>query len=252
MIVKAACSLLSVLLGGQVSLVARPVAREPLAIATAQCEHFALTVTEPRRLLPLESFTLEGERVQLGWKPLALLLAPLWLLVAPALLPMLLGVWLVAPGGPRAGTLAFDALEREADFARGAWPAVLSAVLSTITRATLPALLVDAAERPGGAALGGLSQSVPSSTCTGASVKGTKLVFDGRVPLYGNGQPPLEYTLRTGVRPLRSDVGLDGTPLGAARSTLCIALAAAFVSRRTPTRQHHSLAHAEDRCRTVR
>ncbi len=47
MIVKTACSLLSVLLGGQVSLVARPVAREPLAqplaIATAQCEHFALT-----------------------------------------------------------------------------------------------------------------------------------------------------------------------------------------------------------------
>ena len=96
------------------------------------------------------SLTLEGENVQFGWKAPALLLAPFWLLIAPRLLPLLLAAWLAAPAGPTTGLLFFDALVRERDLARGAWPAVLSAVLTAITRASLPALLIELADSADG------------------------------------------------------------------------------------------------------
>jgi len=143
------------------------------------------------------------------------------LILAPRLLPLLLAAWLAAPAGPTAGLLFFDALVRERDLARGAWPAVLSAVLTAITRASLPALLIELADAADGTAPQdplGLRNRVPSSECVGASVAGAKLVFEGRVAVQG--QPPLAYTLRTGVSAHRSSVGLDGAPLASECSQL--------------------------------
>ena len=146
------------------------------------------------------------------------------LILAPRLLPLLLAAWLAAPSGPAGGLLFFDSLVREEDLARGAWPAVLSAVLTAITRASLPALLVDLADAADGTAPQdplGLRSRVPSSECVGASVAGAKLVFEGRVSAV-QGQPSLAYTLRTGVSEHRSALGLDGiTPLANECSSLC-------------------------------
>ena len=107
---------------------------------------------------------------------------------------------------------------------RGAWPAVLSAVLTAITRASLPALLLELADAADGTAAQdplGLRSRVPSSECVGASVAGAKLVFEGRVNAV-QGQPPLAYTLRTGVSCRRSALGLDGvTRLASECSSLC-------------------------------
>lgn len=195
------------------------------------------------------SLTIEGESVQLGWKLPALLLAPLWyerapvwcssstvvlcgyhvhavgrLILAPRLLPLLLAAWLAAPSGPKGGLLFFDSLVHEEDLTRGAWPAVLSAVLTAITRASLPALLLELADAADGTAAQdplGLRSRVPSSECVGASVAGAKLVFEGRVNAV-QGQPPLAYTLRTGVSCRRSALGLDGvTRLPSECSSLC-------------------------------
>jgi len=146
------------------------------------------------------------------------------LILAPRLLPLLLAAWLAAPSGPAGGLLFFDSLVREEDLARGAWPAVLSAVLTAITRASLPALLIELADAADGTAPQdplGLRRRVPSSECVGASVAGAKLVFEGRANA-GQGQPPLAYTLRTGVSARRSALGLDGiTPLASECSSLC-------------------------------
>lgn len=220
-VLRSVASLVGLIIGGQVELALRPARRanQKPWFLTTRCDEFSLTVTEARHLLPVESFSLEGERVQLGWKWPALLLAPLWLLLAPKLLPVLLCLWLGAPGGPKAGTLEFDAVVRETDFGRGLWPAVWSDVLSTITRSSLPALLVELAETGGAEQLSGLGSSIPASQCAGASVVGSKLVFEGRLPV--RGQDSLEYTVRTGVKPRRSTVGLDGALLAAPHSTLC-------------------------------
>ena len=146
------------------------------------------------------------------------------LILAPRLLPLLLAAWLAAPSGPAGGLLFFDSLVREEDLARGAWPAVLSAVLTAITRASLPALLIELADAADGTAPQdplGLRRRVPSSECVGASVAGAKLVFEGRANA-GQGQPPLAYTLRTGVSARRSALGLDGiTSLASECSSLC-------------------------------
>ena len=146
------------------------------------------------------------------------------LILAPRLLPLLLAAWLAAPSGPKGGLLFFDSLVHEEALMRGAWPAVLSAVLTAITRASLPALLLELADAADGTAaqdpLGPRSR-VPSSECVGASVAGAKLVFEGRVNAV-QGQPPLAYTLRTGVSCRRSALGLDGvTRLASECSSLC-------------------------------
>lgn len=220
-VLKSVASLLGLIIGGQVELALRPARRASGTpwLVTMRCDEFALTVTEARHLLPVESFSLEGEHVQLGWKGPALLLAPLWLLLAPKLLPVLLCLWLAAPGGPKAGSLEFDAVVRESSFGRGLWPVVWSNVLSTITRSSLPALLVDLAETGGAEQLSGLGSSIPASQCAGVSVVGSKLVFEGRLPMREQGA--LEYTVRTGVKPRHSAVGLDGALLAAPHSTLC-------------------------------
>jgi len=145
------------------------------------------------------------------------------LILAPRLLPLLLAGWLAAPSGPTHGLLFFDSLVNEKDLARGAWPAVLSAVLTAITRSSLPALMIELADAADGTApqdpLG--RSRVPSSQCVGASVAGGKLVFEGRANAV-QGQPPLAYTLRTGVSARRSALGLDGiTPLASECSALC-------------------------------
>lgn len=146
------------------------------------------------------------------------------LILAPRLLPLLLAAWLAAPSGPQGGLLFFDSLVHEEDLTRGAWPAVLSAVLTAITRASLPALLLELADAADGTAAQdplGLRSRVPSSECVGASVAGAKLVFEGRVNAV-QGQPPLAYTLRTGVSCRRSALGLDGvTRLPNECSSLC-------------------------------
>ena len=146
------------------------------------------------------------------------------LILAPRLLPLLLAAWLAAPSGPKGGLLFFDSLVHEEALTRGAWPAVLSAVLTAITRASLPALLLELADAADGTAAQdplGLRSRVPSSECVGASVAGAKLVFEGRVNAV-QGQPPLAYTLRTGVSCRRSALGLDGvTRLASECSSLC-------------------------------
>ena len=213
---------LGLLLGAQVRLIARPSAMKPQALLTGSCDQFSLTVSDGRRVLPMESFSVESRSpVQLGWKAPALLITPIWVLLAPHLLPVLMVVWLGFPGGPQSGALDFDALIRERDLneRRGAWPALLSAVLTAIARASLPALLLDHAEAPGGAPR--LGARVPSSECVGASVVGSKLVFEGRVPVKGG--EALEYTLRTGVSARRStELGVpEGTPAAGEHSTVC-------------------------------
>ena len=146
------------------------------------------------------------------------------LILAPRLLPLLLAAWLAAPSGPKGGLLFFDSLVHEEALTRGAWPAVLSAVLTAITRASLPALLLELADAADGTAVQdplGLRSRVPSSECVGASVAGAKLVFEGHVNAV-QGQPPLAYTLRTGVSCRRSALGLDGvTRLASECSSLC-------------------------------
>ena len=120
------------------------------------------------------------------------------LILAPRLLPLLLAAWLAAPSGPKGGLLFFDSLVHEEALTRGAWPAVLSAVLTAITRASLPALLLELADAADGTAAQdplGLRSRVPSSECVGASVAGAKLVFEGRVNAV-QGQPPLGQAVR--------------------------------------------------------
>jgi len=112
-LLRSISAVLSLLLGGKVSLVARPPAAAPLALLSARCEEFSLSITEGRRILPFKcaapvkprtremkcagcllrrpslatslrsSLTIEGESVQLGWKAPALLLAPLWYETTP-------------------------------------------------------------------------------------------------------------------------------------------------------------------------
>ena len=284
-LLRSVSAVLSLLLGGKASIVARPPADAPLALLSARCEEFSFSITEGRRILPFKCVAVPVEPGLVGRSvcrmptempasrttvaqlahdrrrertarletscaaPGTTLVRDYHackfgavatpsssaccsyhmhaigrLILAPRLLPLLLAAWLAAPSGPTGGLLFFDSLVREKDLARGAWPAVLSAVLTAITRASLPALLVDLADAADGTAPQdplGLRRRVPSSECVGASVAGTKLVFEGRVNAV-QGQPPLAYTLRTGVSPHHSALGFDGiTPLASECSSLC-------------------------------
>jgi len=221
---RLAASVVALVLGGHVELTARPpTGAPPRAIAVSTCDEFSLSVTDASRILPFESLTLEGRDVALGWKLPALLLAPLWLVFARRLVPMLLIVMLASPARSR-GVLSFDTVVREHHLARGVWPAVMSAILSSITRASLPALLVEAAASDGVAdpasGLAPASSRLPPSQCAGVSVAGSKLVFDGRVLVQGSNEP-LEYKLRTGVAIQRAANALDGSPLPTDADVLC-------------------------------
>lgn len=177
------------------------------ALAGGQVDSLAIAWTgQPGRgLLPLGSFTLEGEALEFGWKAPALTLAPLWLIFARQAIPYLAVILLVLPAGPRSGNLAFDALVPQEALNRGAWPSILSSVLSTITRSSLPAMLMGNAD----AAAGLPSETaLPSSTCTGASIEADCLVLEGRVQLTNAEleSEELAYTMRTRMRAERDTI----------------------------------------------
>mmetsp|Transcript_18657 Transcript_18657/g.56334 ORF Transcript_18657/g.56334 Transcript_18657/m.56334 type:complete len:269 (+) Transcript_18657:1-807(+) len=223
MLVRLGCTalagVLSLLLGARVQLEATlphvgPLAF-PLSVLTGRLASFSLCAREAGGPLPFETLSLEGEHLQLGWKLPALLGAPFWLFFVRERAPVIFLVMLllVGPPGPKGGQLRFDFLVRESHLRAGAWPTILSVVLSTITRASLPALLV-------GLQTAETRRLLPDSECTGCSVVGKKLVMDGLVRL-GAGRSPLQYTLRTGVLPRRLNVAPDGTELPFPVSTLC-------------------------------
>jgi hypothetical protein len=117
----------------------------PLALLTAQMDSVSVTASIARRgPLPFESLTLEGDNVQCGWKLPALLSAPFCVLLLrqPSTLLALALLLLIGPPGPKGGLLRFDFLVRDSDLQSGVWPTLFSAVLSSITRSSLPALFV--------------------------------------------------------------------------------------------------------------
>lgn len=143
-----------------------------LQLLTASLDEFSLSIVNAKRLLPFESFTLDGSNdLQFGWKLPALLAAPFWLLLARRLVPYLFLLLVFGPVGPRAGELSYDLLVREHDLNRGVWPRVLSWVLTTITSASLPGVALSLAESE---AIGDtvVPGHVPASTCKSASVSG--------------------------------------------------------------------------------
>lgn len=156
-------------------------------LLTARLDDFSLSVDNAQRLLPFESFTLDGsDDLQLGWKLPALIMAPFWIIFARRLAPYLFMLLIFGPAGPRSGSLplptpllpnsyptptqlvpsssppsyptptplisprsgslSYDLLVREADLNRGVWPRVLSWVLTTITSASLPGVVLSLAE----------------------------------------------------------------------------------------------------------
>jgi hypothetical protein len=232
--------LLGLLLGARVELSVTPSRSAPLSPLTLQLASLSMTATalgeDSRAALPVRSASLAavGEGVQLGWKPLALLAAPFWLLVPSALrastLSLLLLLLLGAPDGPSGGVLEFEVFASEEDLNAGAWRPLLGTVLSGISRNSLPGVLatLNADGTPSNA------QLPPSlrSRCTAARVCGNKLELDGQVKLKapigaapGGGAAslragaPLDYTLRTGLAAQR--VNLDEVvAVGARRDSL--------------------------------
>ena len=168
-----------------------------------------------RALLPVQGGSMIASDVELGWKAPALLLAPMWMLVSPPLLPLLLLAWLKLPNTGR-GQLEWDLYVDSISLNRGLWRFMLGLVLDGIGRSSLPAMLNS---------LDGGVGNLPRSLCTGVSVakKGGKLVLDGQLQRFATrrldrsvqtGQElvmvgPLDYTLRMGLRPGR--VAKDGT-----------------------------------------
>ena len=198
--------LLGLLVGGRVD-VSIP-ERAPIAarLGFAPLSSLELTAT-PRDApapLPLESCFISGDNVVLGWKFPALLLAPLWLIVRPAYLPLLLILWFTLPGSG-SGALDFEFYLRADSLSRGVWRFMLGLVLDGIGRSSLPGLLATLNDD-------GTQTPLPRSQCTGVSVaRGGKLVLDGQ--LAGsprlNGGAPIDYTLRMGMR--AGHVERDGT-----------------------------------------
>ena len=60
-VLRSVSTVLSLLLGGQVSLVARPPANAPLAFVSARCEEFSFSLTEGRRILPFKCVAAPAE-----------------------------------------------------------------------------------------------------------------------------------------------------------------------------------------------
>lgn len=56
-LLRGVSTVLSLLLGGKVNLVARPPADAPLALLSARCEEFSFSITEGRRILPFKCLT---------------------------------------------------------------------------------------------------------------------------------------------------------------------------------------------------
>jgi len=174
--------------------------------------------------LPVQSASIEGSDVVLGWKAPALLLAPLWIVTRPTLLPLLLLAWLRLPNNGR-GRLEWEGFVDSRSLNKGLWRFMLGRVLDVIGRASLPAML--ATLNADGTSSG---PARLSSECTGVSIgKGGKLVLDGRLQRFAVAQRPLsstspavvveevgplDYTLRMGLRP--GSVESDGTVIDTA------------------------------------
>ena len=60
-VLRSVSTVLSLILGGQVSLVARPPANAPLAFVSARCEEFSFSLTEGRRILPFKCVAAPAE-----------------------------------------------------------------------------------------------------------------------------------------------------------------------------------------------
>jgi hypothetical protein len=60
-VLRSVGTVLSLLLGGRVVLVARPPADAPLALLSARCEEFSFSLTEGRRLLPFKCVAAPAE-----------------------------------------------------------------------------------------------------------------------------------------------------------------------------------------------
>ena len=230
--------LVGLLIGSRVELEVAP-AVHPASLGFGRLETLRLTATttapssEPSGApLPLEAFSLSGEDVVLGWKPLALLLAPAWAIFArPTLLPLLLFAWIKLPGMGR-GELEWEMYVNSQSLERGLWRWMLGLVLDGIGRTSLPGVL--ATLNPDGSS--NPMARLPRSLCTGVSVaRGGKLVLDGELQAQlqapaASGQPaalsgPIDYTLRMGLRPGRADaagnvVERGARPSGELRSCL--------------------------------
>lgn len=220
MLLPAAARIIGLLIGSRVDVhVSAPKAPfAPLGFGTI--DELRLTATasaEARRaLLPLQSYSLTGRDVVLGWKAPALLLAPLWIIFArPTLLPVLLLAYLKLPNTGR-GELEFEGFASAAQLNAGLWRVLLGLVLDGIGRSSLPGLLasLNADGTPGS------TFALPRSVCTGVAVEKQKLILNGqlqkfemgREPLLPGSVPgdatpvvtelgPLDYTLRMGLRP---------------------------------------------------
>ena len=112
MILRVYARLASVLIGARVDVRVTPAADAPLAPwGFGQLSSRSLTAGETggsvRAPLPMQAAAVFGEGVVLGWKAPALLLAPAWLLLRPALLPLLLFAWIRLPNNGD-GALAWE------------------------------------------------------------------------------------------------------------------------------------------------
>ena len=225
---KAYGGILSILLGTdcEVRATAPPLSLPSAiaSVATAKLSSLSVLAEDAGGVAPFGSASISGNDVQLGWKIPALLLIPVWLLLAPGLLPVLTAFWFLGPKGPTKGCLDFDLLLRSSDLnrRRNVWRWILSAVLNGIAASSLPGLLASinlaaASGQPAGAA-GGLQ--IPPSECLSAAVEGGKLVLDGRVRFateVGGPRTEADYTLRMGVAPQRANtpgvLRADGRPM---------------------------------------
>ena len=113
---------------------------------------------------------------------------------------------------------------------RGAWPIILSSMLTRITRASLPALLLSSLGADAGASPSTVSTPstrLPASRCVGCSIDRSKLIMEGSALIKSDlltsnqataadGSLRYEYTLRTGMSHERTALSsASGLPLPA-------------------------------------
>lgn len=234
MLVPTAARLLGLAIGARVDVQLAPAKNAlfaPLGFGTLSNIELTATTNSDARWspLPMDSASLYGSDVALGWKAPALLLAPLWMLtLRPPTLLLLLIAWLRVPNWNGRGNLQYEFYANSRQLNRGLWRWLLGLVLDGIGRTSLPGVLAtlnaDGTSSP---------YRLPRSTCEGVAVGNRRLVLDGRLPAFEMGrepmppsgrrtgnQPdvvtelgPLDYTLRMGLRP--GTVESDGTVLNA-------------------------------------
>lgn len=211
MILRIYARLASVLIGARVDVRVTPAADAPLAPwGFGQLSSLSLTAVETggsvRAPLPMQAAAVFGEGVVLGWKAPALLLAPAWLLLRPALLPLLLFAWIRLPNNGD-GALAWEGVVDAPSLSRGLWRWLLGLVLDSIARSSLPAVLATASAKADGTVVSETDR-LPRSVCTAVALGDGKLELGGQMAsgldLSGQmpaGVGPLDYTLRLGLRP---------------------------------------------------